>query len=299
MADNIQVRDALGTANTFRTTDLGSNLHVPHHRLDTLTLTGPAAQSVLNTDLLTGDVNGWYDTQEFGAATIQIVASAGITAGAIIFEQTNDNSSTTGVALEADELGVINTNPIVAAATIAASTRRMWAVTTSARYIRVRISTAFAGGTVQAFAQFTTQPYSSPVLNVQQATAASLAVTATISGTPVVAAQDNVFYNESTTAQAASATLTGTTRDVGVAAAAVHRYSAFNVMAFADVAGTVRIECSNDNTTWRRASADTAVAANAVVYLSVPVVTRYYRAVYVNGATLQTAFMLNTSFTAS
>jgi hypothetical protein len=27
--------------------------------------------------------------------------------------------------------------------------------------------------------------------------------------------------------------------------------------------------------------------------------TRYYRAVYVNGATLQTAFMLNTSFTAS
>jgi hypothetical protein len=123
--------------------------------------------------------------------------------------------------------------------------------------------------------------------------------TVTVSGTPVVAAQDNVFYNESTTAQAASATVTGTSRDVGVAAAAVHRYSAFNASAFADQAGTLRIECSNDNTTWRRATADTAVAANAVVYLSVPVMTRYYRAVYVNGATLQTAFMLNTSFTAS
>lgn len=112
-------------------------------------------------------------------------------------------------------------------------------------------------------------------------------------------AQNNIFWNDSTTAQAASATVTGTARDVGAAAAAVHRYSAFNASAFADQAGTLRIECSNDNTTWRRATADTAVTANSVVYLSVPVMTRYYRAVYVNGATLQTAFMLNTSFTAA
>lgn len=110
---------------------------------------------------------------------------------------------------------------------------------------------------------------------------------------------DNIFYNDSTTAQAGGATLTGTARDVGVAAAANHRYSAFNVSAFADQAGTVRIECSNDNTTWRRASADTAVGVSACVILSVPIMTRYYRAVYVNGATIQTQFMLNTSFTAS
>jgi|GEM_PF-1287825 len=110
---------------------------------------------------------------------------------------------------------------------------------------------------------------------------------------------DNMFFNDSTTPQAGSATLTGTARDVGVAAAAAHRYAAFNVMAFADQAGTVRIECSNDNTTWRRASADAAVGVSAVVTLSVPVMTRYYRAVYVNGATIQTAFMLNTSFTAA
>lgn len=299
MADNIQVRDALGTANYFRTNDIGSNVHVPIHRLDGLNVTGPAAQSAVNTDLLSGTVNGWYDASVFFSGTVQIVASAGITAGAIIFEQTNDNSSTTGIALAAQEVSVVNSNPIVAAVAIAASTRRAWQIPITMKYVRVRISTAFAGGTVQAFATFSQQPYAYPALNVQQATAASLLTTATISGTPTVASQDNIFFNESTTAQAASATVTGTARDVGVAAAAVHRYSAFNVMAFADVAGTVRIECSNDNTTWRRASADTAVAANAVVYLSVPVVTRYYRAVYVNGATLQTAFMLNTSFTAS
>lgn len=123
--------------------------------------------------------------------------------------------------------------------------------------------------------------------------------TATISGTPLVAAQDNVFYNESVVAQAAAATVTGVTRDVGVAAAAVHRYAQFNAFAFADQAGTMRIECSNDNTTWRRTTADVAVAANTPVFLKCPVLTRYHRVVYVNGGTLQTAFMLNTSFTTS
>ena len=130
-----------------------------------------------------------------------------------------------------------------------------------------------------------------------QAIAVAVATMPTVSANAT--AQDNIFWSDSTTAQAASATLTGTARDVGVAAAANHRYSAFNASAFADQAGTLRIECSTDNTTWRRATADTAVAANAVVYLSVPVMARYYRAVYVNGATLQGAFMLNTSFTAA
>ena len=125
--------------------------------------------------------------------------------------------------------------------------------------------------------------------------------TVSISGTPGVNAtsQDGMFWNDSTTNQSASATLTGTARDVGVAAAAAHRYAVFNAFAFADQAGTMRIECSNDNTTWRRCTADTAVAANTPTFLKVPVMTRYFRVVYVNGATLQTAFMLNTSFTMS
>lgn len=123
--------------------------------------------------------------------------------------------------------------------------------------------------------------------------------TVVVSGAPTVVAQDSVFYNESVTAQAASATLTGTSRDVGVAAAAVHRYSSFNAFSFSDQAGVLRIECSNDNVTWRRMTADVAAAANTPVILSVPVMTRYHRVVYVNGATAQTAFILNTSLTAS
>lgn len=292
MADNISIKDALGVTKTVRTRDLGADLHVPVHRLDGQDVTGPAAQSVLNTDLLTGTVNGWYDASAFFSGSIQIVASAGITAGAIIFEQTNDNSSTTGIALPAQELSVITANPIVAATTIAASTRRAWQVPITMKYIRVRISTAFAGGTVQAFASFSQQPYTYPAINVQQATATSL----NVQNTP----QSNIFYNETTTVLAASATFTGTARDTGVAAAAAHRYSAFNAFALADAAGTMRIECSNDNTTWRRMTADVAVAANTPVILSVPVTTRYHRVVYVNGAGAQTSvFMVNTSYTAA
>jgi hypothetical protein len=125
--------------------------------------------------------------------------------------------------------------------------------------------------------------------------------TTTVTGTVTAnaASQDNIFYNDSIVAQAAGATVTGVMRDVAIAAAAVHRYSAFNAFAFADQAGTMRIECSNDNVTWRRMTVDTAVAANTPVILSVPVMTRYHRVVYVNGATIQTAFMLNTSYTAS
>lgn len=108
---------------------------------------------------------------------------------------------------------------------------------------------------------------------------------------------DNIFWNESVTAQAISATVTGTARDTGVAVGSAHRYAAFNAFAFADQAGTLRIEVSTDNVTWRRASADQAVAAGAALYLSVPVTARWHRAVYINGAVAQTQFMLNTSYT--
>lgn len=291
MADNFPVRDSNGTARTMRTTVIGG-VHIPQHRIaDPVMVTGLAGLSAANTDLLSGDVNGWYDTLDFFSASIQIIASAGITAGQVIFEQTNDPTSTTGIALAVYEAGLINSNALISATTIAASTRRIFNMPLTARYIRVRIATAFTGGTVQAIALLSQQPYASPVLNVQQASSSSMQVLAT--------ATDNIFYNDSSTAQAAAATVTGSARDIATAAGTNHRYSAFNAMAFADVAGTMRIEISNDNSTWRRATVDTAVAANTPVILSIPVMTRYHRVVYVNGAAAQTVFMLNTSFTAS
>jgi hypothetical protein len=288
MADNIQVRDATGSPITMRTTDL-SGVNIPHsRRADDLVVTGPAAQSVLNTDLITGTVNGWYDAIAFQSGTVQIIAGAGISAGAITIEQTNDSTlATTGAVVNFQEPASLSAGAQNGAVTIAASTQRIFNFPITARYVRVRISTAFVGGTVQAVTVLSQEPYAAPMIQV----AGSVSAT----NTPT----SNIFYNESVTAQAAAATLTGTSRDVAVAAATAHRYSAFNAFAFADQAGTMRIECSNDNTTWRRMTTDQAVAANTPVILSVPVMTRYHRVVYINGATLQTAFMLNTSYTAA
>ena len=146
-------------------------------------LVGPPSLSALNTDLLTGTVNGWYDARSFQSASIQVIASAGITAGALTFEQTNDPVlAPAGVQLRAYESSLINSNPIVAAVTIAANTNRIWAVPLNARYFRVRISTAFAGGTVRVSAVLSERPASYPVVNVQQAVAANLLTTATASG---------------------------------------------------------------------------------------------------------------------
>ena len=177
MADNITVRDSTGNAVVVRSTDTGG-IQVPIHRLDSIMITGTAGLSAANQDLLTNTANGWYDAAAFFSGSIQIIGSAGISSGAVIFEQTNDNSSTTGIALEVHELGVINANPLVAAATIAASTRRAFAFNISCRYIRARISTVFAGGTVQAIAELSQQPFAAPVMNMQQTTAASLLTTA-------------------------------------------------------------------------------------------------------------------------
>ena len=139
---------------------------------------GPFTAQATGNNLLTSD-GSWLDVRGYSQFSIQIHAGAGISAGAIIFEQTNETTlAPSGVALVADEQGVINANPVNAAVTIAASTNRAFKGAITMRYMRVRISTAFVGGTVQATGVFGTQPYSAATLNIQQATAASLNVTA-------------------------------------------------------------------------------------------------------------------------
>lgn len=70
-------------------------------------------------------------------------------------------------------------------------------------------------------------------------------------------------------------------------------------MAVADQAGALRIESSINGTNWYRSTADVAVAANAPVILSILVVSQFHRAVFVNGATANTLFKLDTSYTES
>jgi hypothetical protein len=109
---------------------------------------------------------------------------------------------------------------------------------------------------------------------------------------------NNIFHTGTTTALAAAATFTGSSRDNG-GGGVVGRYAYFNAYALADQAGIVRIELSNDGSTWFRATADVAMAANSPVFLQVPVIARFYRQVVVNGATLQTSFISNSSYSVS
>lgn len=128
-------------------------------------------------------------------------------------------------------------------------------------------------------------------------TVAGSVVTATLANNSTVAVNSTVYYDDTATNLAAGATFTGTTRDLGTAAGTrTSGVAKFQALAIADQAGTMRLEFSRDGTTWRRGTVDTAVAANTPALVSIPVLARYFRVIYVNGATAQGSFMLQSGF---
>lgn len=170
---------------------------------------------------------------------------------------------------------------------LAAAPAYAWEVSVNGmNFFRVR-STAFTSGT-QVW-QMQPAPYATEPIP-----AAQVSGTQPVSGTVTanVGTSGLVVYTDSVANLAISATFTGTSRDGGATPA----YNLFIVNAFADVAGTVRVEKSTDNTNWRRATADVAVAANTGQELTVRVTARYHRVVYVNGAAAQTVFSLTSSY---
>ena len=116
-------------------------------------------------------------------------------------------------------------------------------------------------------------------------------ITATVASTTLTSATPTL-NTESATVLAASATYTGASRDGG--STAVNQR--FVARAYASHAGTLRVDHSTDGTTWRRATADIAVAADGVATADVICTTRYHRVVFINGATLQTAFLCSSVY---
>lgn len=279
-----------------------SNIQLPaslqNAKIDTYTRTSGADTVQVQTMVSVNPVSATTGTLTAAAQTVVatgmgdmdgvLVTTTGTFTGTIAFEASNDGTNWFAVLMNrASSVAQESTRALTG------TTLEAWRANVSGfGQFRVRCS-AYTSGT----ASITVQPCSASF----EPPAATVTVTQGVAGVstwPVVN-RANIFYNESTTAQAAAATVTGTSRDVGIAAATSQPYPYFKAFAFADQAGTMRIEVSNDNATWRRATVDTAVAANTPVVLSVPVLTRYHRVVYVNGATLQTAFMLNSAYTAS
>ena len=120
----------------------------------------------------------------YHSGSVQIVASAGIGAGAVTFEQSNDGTNFTLLPVREDTATAQTMQ--TAAITIAASTVRLFSFAVNSNFIRCRISTTVTGGTIQAFSCFSQLPYSGPSIAAQNVTAANF--NANVSGTVVIGA---------------------------------------------------------------------------------------------------------------
>jgi len=221
----------------------------------------------INTVLLT------LDCSQYNGVSIQC-SSIGTT-GVIIPEWSNDN--VTWVA------GTLFTPQGVATSTISAAGLLTMAV--QARYFRLRLSVATtAGTTTLTVYRLDGRPevwYASPILGNALGRIGNVGVT-------------GVWYDETTTTLAGTASFTGTSRDLTAASTSTTWTNAVAqevvVSAESDVTGTLWIEASRDNTNWRRIKsvATTAVTGGGFYAEIVHRPSwRYIRVGYTNGAGAQ------------
>lgn len=151
-------------------------------------------------------------------------------------------------------------------------------------WFRLRVTTNV---TTNAAAEWTIirGSYATEPIPAVQTHAVTLTSTTANIGTVASAA-----YTDSAANLGSAATFTGTSRD----AAATVSYQTFVANVVADQDGTLYIQKSTDNATWRNAGM-VAVTANTPKELIVKVTTRYNRVYYVNGAGVQTQFLLTSA----
>ena len=165
-------------------TDLTQRLRVLNEQ--DVFITGQSGQSALNNNIMlaaagagTVDTVSTNGSPSYRSFYCQIIGSAGIASGQVIFEGSNDGTTFNNLVVYDDAL--VTGVPIVAAFAIAASTNRFFSGKCTYKFIRCRISTVFAGGTIQAITRFSTADYVPRITTVAQATAANL--NATVSAT--------------------------------------------------------------------------------------------------------------------
>ncbi len=218
------------------------------------------------------------------ASNVMVMMSTGAVAGHnVSFEGSLDSTNGTDGVWFSVQAVRSNANTVeTASGALAAQPVYAWELSVNGlKYVRVRCTAHTSGSATWKMQRgsYATEPIP----------AAQVSATQPVSGTLGV---NNVttFYNDTVTALAAAGTFTGTSRDLGVSPQTGKRL--FVATAFADQAGTLYVDMSNDNTTWRQAR-KIAIVAGDSAELQVAVVTRYYRARFVNGATAQGGFMLN------
>ena len=227
-----------------------------------LFITGAAAQSAAGNNVLLSTAGTTsIDTMvpglsHYRALQVQIVASAGISGGAVIFEYSNDNVTFFPLQMyEATSFTTLNASTVInTTQTIAASANRTFLGKVMGRYIRCRISTVFAGGTIQAFTRLSIADF------VPWVTA--------LAGSQTLATVTSASLSAASVTDIVSAALTTTATSAGVAATNVQ--SAAFAVSITAVTGTnptldVVIQCSVNTTTWHdiyhfeRATANTTL----------------------------------------
>lgn len=213
------------------------------------------------------------------------VGTVTMTAGTFVFEASLDSTNGTdgtwfGVQAARSNANTAATSVAITSLAVNAGDTYAWEASVNGyKWFRVRVSVA---ATTNSLARWTLQPgtYATEPLPVNQVSTVTTNL-GTYGGTA---------YTDSSTNLAISAAFTGTARDAG----STIGYGVFAANAYADQAGTLYIEKSTDNTTWRPA-AQVAIVANAPAELKILITTRYNRVRYVNGSVAQTAFLLTST----
>lgn len=171
-----------GTA-TDVDSDYAARLPTNAQAVGELYITGQGVQSTLGNNVLNSTAGtAAVDLMPNGTGggryrsfAVQIVGGASISAGAVIFEGSNNNVTFHTLSVYDD--AVITGTPIQAAITIAANSSRVFSGKALYRYLRCRISTAFTGGSVfiQAFAILSQGEYVPRVVTVGNPTAGNFA----------------------------------------------------------------------------------------------------------------------------
>lgn len=207
MANNILVKNGAGADVTLVTTDIGSDVHIPHQNIarvgnaavalgqttmsasipvtlasnqtavptieNAVVYTGAAAQTTVVNNILE-PVSGSAGTavENLRSGSVQVVSTG--TAGTFIFEQSLDNVN--WVALPVFNAALVTGVPITAAITASAS-QIIYTFPIRGRFVRLRIATTITGGSIQAFSRLSSDPWIPTANLVASNTAANLLAT--------------------------------------------------------------------------------------------------------------------------
>ena len=221
-----------------------------------LFVSGAAAQSAAGNNILlptagTGSTDAMVTgVSHYRSLSVQIVGSAGIASGAVIFEWSNNNSTFFPLQMyESSTTTALGNSTVINVATaIAASANRTFHGKIMGRYVRCRISTVFAGGTIQAITRLSIADF--VPWNTSLAAAQTLATVTTVSTVSAVTAA-SLSAASATDIASAAITTTATSGAIGV----TNVQGAAFAISITAVTGTnptldLVIQCSVNTTTW-------------------------------------------------